>query len=200
MTKRAVLYLRVSTTEQDVENQRSELERVCKERGWEVVETIEEEGSAYEGRREKFQRLFELAHRNKYDVLVTWSLDRLDRRGIQETLQSLQRLDDQGIQFYSYQEPYLTTLESHTRELVISMLSWVANMESRRRSERTKAGIERAREQGKKIGRPKKGSEAEREAIRKMVEQDGLSYREVERKTGVSRQTVSRIVNEKEAS
>jgi putative DNA-invertase from lambdoid prophage Rac len=73
-------------------------------------------------------------------------------------------------------------------------------MESRRRSERTKAGIERAREQGKKIGRPKKGSEAEREAIRKMVEQDGLSYREVERKTGVSRQTVSRIVNEKEAS
>jgi DNA invertase Pin-like site-specific DNA recombinase len=68
-------------------------------------------------------------------------------------------------------------------------------MESERRSKRTKAGLERARDQGKKIGRPKKGSEAEREAIRKMVEDDGLSYREVEQKTGLSKSTVSRILN-----
>lgn len=193
--KKAVLYLRVSTTEQDVENQRSELERICEEKDWEIVETITEESSAYQGKREKFQKLFEMAHRHEYDVLVTWSLDRLDRRGIQETLQSLQRLDDNDIQFYSYQEPYLTTLDSHTRELIISVLSWVAEMESERRSERTKAGLERARDQGKQIGRPKKGSEAEREAIRKMVEDDGFSYREVEQKTGLSKSTVSRIVN-----
>lgn len=195
LSKKAVLYLRVSTTEQDVENQRSELERICEEKGWDIVETITEESSAYQGKREKFQKLFDMAHRHEYDVLVTWSLDRLDRRGIQETLQSLQRLDDNDIQFYSYQEPYLTTLDSHTRELIISVLSWVAEMESERRSERTKAGIERARDQGKQIGRPKKGSEAEREAIRKMVEQDGLSYREVEQKTGLSKSTVSRILN-----
>lgn len=197
MSKKAVLYLRVSTTEQDVENQRSELERICEEKDWEIVETITEESSAYQGKREKFQKLFDMAHRHEYDVLVTWSLDRLDRRGIQETLQSLQRLDDNDIQFYSYQEPYLTTLDSHTRELIISVLSWVAEMESERRSERTKAGLERARDQGKQIGRPKKGSEAEREAIRKMVEKDGLSYREVEEKTGVSKSTVSNILNEK---
>jgi DNA invertase Pin-like site-specific DNA recombinase len=195
LSKKAVLYLRVSTTEQDVENQRSELERICEEKDWEIVETITEESSAYQGKREKFQKLFDMAHRHEYDVLVTWSLDRLDRRGIQETLQSLQRLDDNDIQFYSYQEPYLTTLDSHTRELIISVLSWVAEMESERRSERTKAGLERARDQGKQIGRPKKGSEAEREAIRKMVDQDGLSYREVEEKTGLSKSTISRIVS-----
>jgi len=68
-------------------------------------------------------------------------------------------------------------------------------MESQRRSERTKAGIKRARDQGKQIGRPKKGSEAEREMIQKMVEDDGLSYREVEKKTGLSKATVSRIMN-----
>lgn len=195
MSKKAVLYLRVSTTEQDVENQRSELERICEEKDWEIVETITEESSAYQGKREKFQKLFDMAHRHEYDVLVTWSLDRLDRRGIQETLQSLQRLDDNDIQFYSYQEPYLTTLDTHTRELIISVLSWVAEMESERRSERTKAGLEQARDEGKQIGRPKKGSEGEREMIRKMVEDDGLSYREVEQKTGLSKSTVSRIVN-----
>lgn len=69
-------------------------------------------------------------------------------------------------------------------------------MESERRSERTKAGLERARDQGKQIGRPKKGSEAERKMIREMVENDGLSYQRAAEKTGLSKSTIYRICNE----
>jgi DNA invertase Pin-like site-specific DNA recombinase len=129
-------------------------------------------------------------------VLVVWSLDRLDRRGIQETLQSLQRLDEHDIQFYSYREPYLSTLNTHTRELIISVLSWVAQMESERRSERVKAGMERARAEGKQIGRPKAVKDEQRKRIRRMYENDNLSYGEIANKTSLSKSTISRIINE----
>lgn len=196
MSKRAVIYLRVSTTDQSTENQLPELKRVCEEKGWEIVEVLEEESSAWEGRRENFQQLFEMAHRQEYDVLVVWSLDRLDRRGIQETLQSLKRLDEHDIQFYSYQEPYLSTLEPHTRELIISVLSWVAQMESERRSERVKAGLQRARENGKDLGRPKKADDRERKMIRKMYHDDNLSMSTIADKTDLSKGTIHNIINE----
>jgi putative DNA-invertase from lambdoid prophage Rac len=196
MSKRAVIYLRVSTTDQSTENQLPELERICEEKGWGIVEVLEEESSAWEGRRENFQQLFEMAHRQEYDVLVVWSLDRLDRRGIQETLQSLKRLDEHDIQFYSYQEPYLSTLEAHTRELIISVLSWVAQMESERRSERVKAGLQRARENGKDLGRPKKANDREREMIRKMYHDDNLSMGTIADKTDLSKGTIHNIINE----
>lgn len=196
MSERAVIYLRVSTTDQSIENQLPELKQVCEEREWEIVEVLTEESSAYQGKRESFQQLFEMAHRREYDVLVVWSLDRLDRRGIQETLQSIQRLDACGVRLYSYQEPYLTTIDPHMQELILGVLSWIANMESERRSERTKAGLERAREEGKRIGRPPKTSEEDREAIRKQYHESGMSYREIAQEHDLSKSTVYNIVND----
>lgn len=194
MSERAVIYLRVSTTDQSIDNQLPELKKVCEEQEWEIVEVLTEESSAYQGKRESFQQLFEMAHRREYDVLVVWSLDRLDRRGIQETLQSIQRLDSCGVRLYSYQEPYLTTIDPNMQELILGVLSWIANMESERRSERTKAGLERAREEGKRIGRPPKTSEEDRERIRKQYREAGMSYREIAQEHDLSKSTVYNII------
>jgi len=57
LNKQAVIYLRVSSTEQSVSNQPPELERICKEKGWEIVEVLKEEASAWQGKRENFQTL-----------------------------------------------------------------------------------------------------------------------------------------------
>jgi DNA invertase Pin-like site-specific DNA recombinase len=68
-------------------------------------------------------------------------------------------------------------------------------MESERRSERVKAGMERARAEGKQIGRPKAVEDDQRDRIQQMVEEENLSYREVKERTGFSKSTISRIIN-----
>jgi DNA invertase Pin-like site-specific DNA recombinase len=102
--RKAVLYLRSSANDPTTENQRRELERECDEKRWKIVKVIEEEQSGTEGDRPGFKRLFEMAHQQTYDVLVTWALDRFDRQGIYETLESIRQLDDQGVDFHSYRE------------------------------------------------------------------------------------------------
>ena len=81
-TKRAAIYLRVSTSGQTVENQRRELEQVAQRRGWSVVEVYQDEGiSGTKGRdkRPGFDRMLKDASRRKFDVVMAWAIDRLGR-------------------------------------------------------------------------------------------------------------------------
>jgi Resolvase, N terminal domain len=78
--KRAALYLRVSTGEQAVENQRQALEATCEQRGWQIVDTYADEGiSGSKGRDERpgFDAMLKDATRGRFDVLLAWSVDRL---------------------------------------------------------------------------------------------------------------------------
>jgi DNA invertase Pin-like site-specific DNA recombinase len=146
--KRAALYLRVSTQQQHSENQLEPLQQFCKERGFEVVKVYAENGSAWtEGHQPQWKRLIADASHRHFDVVVTWSLDRITREGIDTIFLRIKTLKSYGVTLLSYQESWLETLGTMA-DLFIALLSWVANFESGRRSERTKAGIARKKLHG----------------------------------------------------
>ena len=110
--KRVGLWLRVSTGTkgQDPELQRADLERVCEQRGWEVVVVYEVEESAFGKRpREQFQAMLEDARKGKFDILVVWSLDRFSREGEWSVSRIMASLQDWNVRFFSYNEPFLDT-------------------------------------------------------------------------------------------
>ena len=86
-------------------------------------------------------------------MLLVWALDRLARGGTLDMLQIIHRLGERGVRVISYQGPW-TEAGGDLLDLLLAIVGWVARMESNRRSERTKAGLERAVSQGKRLGRP----------------------------------------------
>src|SRR5260370_10679857 len=104
--------------------------------------------------REQFQKMFSAASRREFDILLFWSLDRLSREGTVETLNHLQRLNSYGVNYRSFTEQYLDSTGIF-KEAVIGILAAVAKQERVRLSERTIAGLERAKAQGRIGGRPK---------------------------------------------
>jgi DNA invertase Pin-like site-specific DNA recombinase len=160
---RCALYLRVSKDDgsQVPENQRAELLAYAERRGWAVAEVYEDRESGKKGRadREAFDRMFKAAHRRAFDVVLFWSLDRFTREGTAQTFHYLRQLDAAGVAFHSYREEFVNTDSPMVRDVVIAVLSAFAAYEAGRISERTQAGLQRARGQGKRLGRP---SEVER--------------------------------------
>jgi DNA invertase Pin-like site-specific DNA recombinase len=155
----AALYARVSTKDkgQETENQLPMLREYAASRGWTIAAEYVEEASAALGKAQKrveFQRLFEDAHRRKFDVVLFWSLDRFSREGIAPTLQHLTRLSSYGVKWHSYTEQYLSSL-GIWGDAIIGLLATIARQETVRLSERTKAGMDRARAAGKPMGRKK---------------------------------------------
>jgi DNA invertase Pin-like site-specific DNA recombinase len=164
---KAAVWLRVSDPGvQTVENQRPELEALAKRRGWEIARVFEVGASAYKGAHLKaLGELYDGARRGEYQVVVAWSLDRLSREGPQATLEIVSRLGKYGCQVVSLQEPW-TELGGDLLDLLLAIAGWVARMESQRRSERTRAGLARAKAQGKRLGRPT-GSQDKRKRSRR---------------------------------
>ncbi len=94
------------------------------------------------------------AKAGQYTVALVWAIDRLSRKGIEDTLATLRRLSDAGCAVWSRRESWTEDLKGpHMRELFISIAAWVAKMESDRRSERVRAGLARRRAEGKPVGR-----------------------------------------------
>ncbi len=154
---RAVIYARTSTSEQSTDNQVPVLQEWAKQRDFEVVEVYQETESAWKSGHQKERARFLSDCRNgryKFDVVLVWALDRLSREGAAAILNLINALEVYCVQVISYQEPWTETPEE-IRELLYAIAGWVARMECKRRSERTKAGLDRAIRQGKKLGRPK---------------------------------------------
>ena len=152
---KAALWLRVSDlSRQTVENQRAALETEAERRGLEVAKVYEVGESAYQGAHQKaLGQVCRDARAGRFKVLLIWSLDRLSREGPTATLEAVSRLARQGVHVVSLQEPWVET-SGELRDLLLAIVGWVANWESRRRSERTRAGLERARAGGTRLGRP----------------------------------------------
>ena len=179
------LYVRVSTNKQETENQLGQLRDFAQKQGWTLVAEYPDEVTGKHADRPQFQRMFRDASQGKLDVLLFWSLDRLSREGALETLQHLNRLTSYGVQWRSFTEWYLDSTGTF-RDAIVSILATLAKQERIRLSERTKAGLERARKQGKVLGRPRadvNGSE-----IRALRAQ-GLSWGAIGRQTGLARAT-----------
>ena len=150
---KAGLYLRVSTTKQEIANQMPALEDYAKRRGFEIVQVYSENETAWKnGHQAQLARLIEDARKGTFEVALVWALDRLSREGALAILSLVSKLKNYGVKVISYQESW-TEAPGDLADILYAITGWVAKMESQRRSERTKAGLKRARQEGKPIGK-----------------------------------------------
>ena len=189
-TKRACIYLRVSKSDgsQSTENQRPEVEMLARARGLDVAAVYEESASAAK-HRPQYEQMIKDAKRGRFAVLVVWALDRFGRSMV-GNLQDVLELDRVGVQVVSVREPWLDT-GSPVRTLLIAIFSWVAEQERARLVERTKAGLERARKRGAKIGRPRRAFDVNRA---RELRATGMSLRKIAAEVGVPQATLMRAL------
>lgn len=197
---RAALYLRVSKDDstQTVENQRHALEAYCQRAHYAITAEYVDHESGRRGRAERqaFARIFEDAARREFDLVVFWALDRFSREGIRKTIHYLQQLDGYGVRFKSYTEPYLDTSNELVAHILLGVLSYFAELEAKKISERTKAGLARARAEGKVLGRPTKRDEYG--AVLEEMKQWGYSQSRMARETGLAYNTVKKFLRQME--
>jgi DNA invertase Pin-like site-specific DNA recombinase len=146
----AALYVRVSTDRQTGENQIAELRQIATARGFEPVIYEEVESAAKE--RPVLDRMLADARAGRVRAILVWALDRLHRSMV-GSIQTVLECDRIGVPVISLCEPWLDT-SGPVRPLLVAIFGWVAEQERARLIERTKAGLERARRQGKRLGRP----------------------------------------------
>jgi len=141
-------------------------------------------------KRPRFAAMMGDAHRRQFDLLLVWALDRLSREGMVPTIGHLQRLASYGVAFHSYTEPMLSTDNELVRDIVLAVMASLAKVERQKISERTKAGLQRARAKGKRLGRTP-FSALDREKLR-MVLDAGETWHAASRATGIPYSTVKK--------
>lgn len=193
--RRAALYVRVSTDEQTTVNQERELREVATRAGWEIVEIYADSGiSGVKGRdkRPAFDRLCKDAARRRFDVVMAWSVDRLGR-SLQDLVGFLSDLHALKVDLFLQQQGIDTTTPAG--KALFQMLGVFAEFERSMIRDRTKAGLARARAQGKTLGRPKVAADTEH-AIREALTAGGEGMQKIARRLGVGTGTVQRIRTE----
>lgn len=192
MVKRVALYARVSTDGQTTENQVRELEATAALKGWEIVARFVDEGiSGAKGRdqRPAFNELHKAITRRKIDIVMAWSVDRLGR-SLQHLVSLLSELQASGVDLYLHQQGLDTSTPAG--RAMFQMLGVFSEFERTMIQERIKAGVARARAQGKHIGRPP--TEAPKvAAIRAALQAGGKGILRIAREFKVGTGTVQRI-------
>jgi DNA invertase Pin-like site-specific DNA recombinase len=151
--RRAALYARVSTDDkgQDPETQLRQLREFAGRRNFEIAAEFIDHASGTRNDRPQFKRLMEAARRREVDVVLVWRYDRF-ARSTQALVNALMEFRSLGVDFISYQENVDTTTPQG--ELVFGMMASLAQFESSLIGERVRAGMARARAQGKRVSRP----------------------------------------------
>ena len=165
-----------------------ELLQLAEARGFEPV--IYEEVESAAKARPVFDRMMADARAGRVRAILVWALDRL-HRSMLGSIQDVLECDRIGVPVLSVREPWLDT-SGPVRSLLIAIFGWVAEQERMRLIERTKAGLERARRQGKRLGRPP-ASRVMLHAARDLV-LDGVPVAEAARRKGVARATLQRFI------
>jgi DNA invertase Pin-like site-specific DNA recombinase len=185
VTKVAV-YARVSTFDQNCENQLADLRRYCEERGWRIFKEFIDHGVS--GSKESRPALDELvgdARRHRFGVVVAWKLDRLGRN-LRHLVMLLAEWEDLGVRFVSLDEGI--DLATPAGRLQLHILAALAEFERGRIQERVKAGLDRAKSQGRRLGRPPLSlAPGQLEAVA------GLSVKAAAAALGVSTGSVKRL-------
>ncbi|MEE8113732.1 MAG: recombinase family protein [Nitrososphaerales archaeon] len=189
-TPRVALYARVSTTDQSTDSQLLDLKRYVSERGWNIFKEYVDEGiSGTKDSRPALNELMNDAKKRRCDVVLVWRFDRF-ARSTKHLILALEEFKNLGIDFVSYQENIDTS--SPLGSAIFTIISAVAQLERDIIAERVKAGLRRAKENGKKLGRPRASVDTEK--IHRLRSK-GLSLRAVAKETGVSRTTVSDVLS-----
>jgi DNA invertase Pin-like site-specific DNA recombinase len=153
--RRAALYVRVSTDRQTVENQIESLTSIADQRGWHIVEVYRDAGvSGVTTRKDRpgLERLLLDASRAKFNVLMVWAIDRLGR-STRDLLDNIEALEGYGVDVFIQQQDIDTT--SAAGKLVFTICGAIATFERTLIQARVRAGLERAKKAGKRLGRPK---------------------------------------------
>jgi len=194
MATRVAIYARVSTDDkgQDPENQLRQLRVWCERMGYPVArEYVEHENGGKSAEyRKALAQMFAGAARRDFDLLLVWSLDRFSREGMAATVAHLQRLASHGVAFRSFTEEHLSTENELVRNVLLAVLDSLAKLEREKISQRTKAGLDRARAKGKILGRPR-FRDGDRDRLRTALDK-GESWHAVSVKTRIPYSTVKK--------
>jgi DNA invertase Pin-like site-specific DNA recombinase len=195
MSKRVGLYLRVSTGDQTVENQRQALRAAAEHRGWTVVEEFVDAGiSGAKGREKRpgFDRLLKAVTRRKVDIVAAWSVDRLGR-SLQDLVGFLGELKGAGVDLYLDRQGVDTSTPAG--KALFQMLGVFAEFERSIIQERIAAGIARARATGTKSGKPigRARIDPAREAAIRAALASGKGILKVARELGTGSSVVQRV-------
>jgi len=197
--KRVALYLRVSTDDQTIENQRRELEAVAARHGWKIVATFADEGvSGSKGRdkRPGFDKLWKGVARREFDMVAAWSVDRLSR-SLQGLVEFLGEVHAKGVDLYLHQQGIDTT--TPTGKAMFQMMGVFAEFERAMIVERVKSGLARVRAEHKaktgkdlKLGRPSAMTPAKDSEARALLGQ-GVGVLKIAKTLGVGTGTIQKI-------
>jgi len=186
---RAVLYCRVSTAGQNPANQELELRKACESQHWDVQAVYTDVISGAKSKRPALDRLMEAVANDEVDVICAWDVSRLGR-SLQHLIALLSDIHSSEVDLYLHQQGIDTT--SPSGKAMFSMMGVFAEFERSMIQERVKAGLERAKADGKRLGRPPVLASTVVQEIRNLRSQ-GLSARKVAQRTGVSHSSVLRL-------
>jgi DNA invertase Pin-like site-specific DNA recombinase len=187
-TKPCAVYIRVSTDRQTADNQLAEVRQLALARGYEPVVYEEVESAAKA--RPVLDRMLADVRAGRVHAVGVWALDRL-HRSMTGAITTVLELDRLGVPVLSVREGWLDT-SGPVRPLLVAIFGWVAEQERTRLIERTKAGLERARREGKRLGRPPV-SPVLLHAARDLVVA-GVPVAEAARQKGLSRSSLRRFL------
>ena len=186
---RAALYMRVSTVDQHPETQRVELRQFAKQRGYEVVrEYVDHSVSGTKARRPALDKLLQEARRRSFDVVRVWSCDRL-ARSTKHFLEVLDELNGSGIRFVSQREAIDT--DGPLGRAIVVIISAIAELERSLIIKRVRAGMRRAKLEGRRIGRTPLDVDHAALVRDRLA---GMSLTRVAQQYGLSRASVVRFV------
>ena len=188
--RRAAIYLRVSTLDQHPETQLYDLQQLAAQRQFEIVGTYEDRISGAKARRPGLDQMMKNARRGQFDTILVWACDRL-ARSVKHFLEVLDELNHLNIEFVSFREQLDTG--GPLGRAVVTIISVVAELERSLIIERVRAGMRRARLEGRHIGRP--ALDVDRQAVLRH-RAHGQSLTQIAKSFGVGRATVSRIIKE----
>ena len=182
------LYARVSTSDQTTENQVLELKKVADRMGWTVAGTFLDVVSGAKSKRPGLDALMKRVARREFDMVMCWDVSRLGR-SLSHLVALLEEFDAKKTDLYFHQNQLDTSTPSG--KAMFGMMSVFAQFERSLIQERVKAGLERAKSQGKRLGRPPVPP-IQRQKIKRLRE-EGMSYRKIAKRTGLSVCTVHRL-------
>jgi DNA invertase Pin-like site-specific DNA recombinase len=191
--KRVAIYARVSTDAQTTENQLRELRAAAERAGWEIVgEFIDHAVSGAKGRdqRPQLDKMLKAAARRQFDVIAAWSVDRLGR-SLQHLVGFLAEIHASKTDLYLHQQGIDTTTPAG--KALFQMCGVFSEFERAMIQERVRAGLARARAQGRKLGRPRVS--AETVAAVHAIRATGKGMLSIAKQLGLGSGTVQRIVS-----
>jgi DNA invertase Pin-like site-specific DNA recombinase len=184
-TKRAAIYIRVSTEQQNLDLQKNELFQYCEIRKWTDVKVYSDFGisGSRSDNRPEFKRMMKDAKARRFDTVIVWKLDRFGRSLI-DLVNHLQELTDLGIEFISLRDGI--DLSTSAGKLMCGLIASFAQYERDILKERTIAGLAAARKRGKVLGRPKQRDDRAIAELRNK----GLSIQAIAKQLQVSKGSV----------